>query len=493
MLIIVHDAWNSSVQTLKAHEDALGISTTIVNVSAIPGGNSHTAIKEYIQDIYDDPSRDLAFVLLVGDLEDVDSFTVSGGESDPTYSKLAGSDDYPDIIVGRLSAESAADVDTQVERIIEYETMSTQEQSWFWDGIGIASQDGTGDGDDSEYDWEHLRNIRTDLLGYGYMQIDELYEGSQGSADSAGNPTDTMVSNSVNAGRGIINYTGHGSLTSWTTSGFNISDVNALTNDNMLPFIFSVACENGNFGEQTCFAESWMRATNGTEPTGAIGIYASSIDQPWDPPMEAQDEFNALYVADSYKSFGAYCYAAASSMMDDYPGVGVETFDTWHIFGDPTLRITVQNTPPIANAGPDQSGLEGDSVRFDGSGSSDADNDPLSYLWTLTAWPVGSLASLDNPTVDKPCMTADLPGRYEVSLVVNDGTVDSTPDSAEAVASDAIKEICPCEGIDKSWQDHGKYVSCITTTAEKYVELGLISETEKDAIVSAAGKSACGR
>ena len=353
LLVIVHDAWNSNVQPLKVHKDNIGINTTIQNVSTIPvGGNLDTAIKAYIQDIYDDTNRDLAFVLLVGDLAHVDSFTaVTGhdGESDPKYSKLAGSDDYPDIIVGRLSAETAADVDTQVERIIEYETMPAGSQNWFWQGTGIASDDGTGNGDDSEWDWEHLRKIRTDLLAYGYTQIDELYEGDQGGADATGNPTDTILSNAVNAGRGIINYTGHGGTTSWSTTGFNNADVNALINDNMLPFIFDVACLNGNFGETTCFAEAWMRATNGTEPTGAIGIYASSINQSWSPPMEAQDEFNLLYVAESYNSYGAYCYAAACSMMDDYPGDGETygnghaTFNTWHIFGDPTLRITVQS------------------------------------------------------------------------------------------------------------------------------------------------------
>lgn len=349
LLIIVHDAWNSNVQPLKTHKDSIGINTTIQNVSTIPGGgNLDTAIKAYIQGIYDDSTRDLAFVSLVGDLAHVDSFTAVtyvNGESDPKYSKLAGSDDYPDIIVGRLSAETAADVDTQVARIIEYETMPTRSQSWFWQGTGIASDDGSGNGDDSEWDWEHMRNIRTDMLTYGYTQVDELYEGSQGGGDAAGNPTDTMVLTSVNAGRGIMNYCGHGDVISWGTTGFNNADVNALINDNMLPFIFDVACLNGNFGETTCFAEAWMRATNGSEPTGAIGIYASSINQPWSPPMEAQDEFNLLYVADSYNAYGAYCYAAACSMMDDYPGDGETygnghaTFNTWHIFGDPTLRI----------------------------------------------------------------------------------------------------------------------------------------------------------
>lgn len=352
MLIIVHDAWNANVQPLKTHKVSIGINTSIKNVSTIPGGNNSTSIKNYIQSVYD--SNDLAFVLLVGDYLEVVTPTASGGASDPTYSKLAGADDYPDIMVGRFSAESASDVNTQVERTIEYENLGATQRDWFWKGTGIASEDGTGNGDDSEWDWEHIRNIRTDLLNYGYTEVDELYEGSQGGGDAAGSPTYGMVSTSVNAGRGIINYCGHGSTTAWVTTGFNNADVDALTNNNMLPFIFDVACLNGDFNGNTCFAEAWMRATNGGEPTGAIGIYASSILQSWNPPMEGQDEFNSLYVTETYNSYGTYCYAGACSMMDDYPpgdpdGSGVDMFNTWHIFGDPSLvSVEGPNTPPVA-------------------------------------------------------------------------------------------------------------------------------------------------
>ncbi|RWX44711.1 FG-GAP repeat-containing protein [Candidatus Electrothrix aarhusensis] len=91
------------------------------------------------------------------------------------------------------------------------------------------------------------------------------------------------------------------------------------------------------------------------------------------------------------------------------------------------------NTAPVADAGQDQSAMQGEEVCFDGSDSSDADGDPLSYLWTLNAWPAGSAAELDDPTAEAPCLIADLPGTYRVSLVINDGTLDSEADTAEAV------------------------------------------------------------
>jgi len=57
----------------------------------------------------------------------------------------------------------------------------------------------------------------------------------------------SMVSNALNEGRGIINYCGHGSNYSWVSTGYNITHINALTNDYKLPFIQSIACVNGNF------------------------------------------------------------------------------------------------------------------------------------------------------------------------------------------------------------------------------------------------------
>ena len=65
LLIICHDDWMSNVQPLVDHKNTIGIDTTMVGVSTVPGGNNATSIASYIQDVYD--AGDLAFVLLVGD------------------------------------------------------------------------------------------------------------------------------------------------------------------------------------------------------------------------------------------------------------------------------------------------------------------------------------------------------------------------------------------------------------------------------------------
>jgi len=124
--------------------------------------------------------------------------------------------------------------------------------------------------------------------------------------------------------------------------------VNALVNDSMLPFIQSVACNNGTFTGTTCFAEAWLRATNGGEPTGAIACYMSYISQSWNPPMCAQDAAIDLLVADAKRTIGGLWFNGSCQMMDEYGSAGVEEFENWTIFGDPSLRVRTQQASVVS-------------------------------------------------------------------------------------------------------------------------------------------------
>jgi len=404
MLIICHDPWISNVAPLADHKTSIGINATVVEVSTI--GNNSTSIKNYIQDVYD--TSDLAFVLLVGDDAQVRSYQLGGSASDPTYSKLAGGDDYPDIMVGRFSAQSEAHADTQVQRTIEYENMPATEQDWFWKGTGVASNQGPGD--DGEYDDEHEDNLRLLLLAYGYAEVDQIY-------DPYG--TDTMVANALNEGRGIVNYTGHGSPTSWGSTGFNVSDVNNLANDNMLPFITSVACNNGQFDDyEPCFAEAWLRATHNGEPAGAIGFYGSSISQSWDPPMQMQDEYIDLYTTEAYVSYGTLCFAGSCSMMDQYGSSGVNEFNYWTIFGDPSLRVVGTVAPPTGMKVSPASGLASE-------GANGGPFNPDSITYTLTNHdpiPLEYSVSKTATWIDLSSAGGSIPvgGTAEVIVSIND-------------------------------------------------------------------------
>lgn len=89
-----------------------------------------------------------------------------------------------------------------------------------------------------------------------------------------------------------------------------------------------------------------------------------------------------------------------------------------------SVTITVPNNAPAAEAGPDMDlffdGL-GATATLNGSGSSDPENDTLTYSWTIVSAPSGSSAIIANPTSVSPTLTPDKVGSYLISLVVSDG------------------------------------------------------------------------
>ena len=93
--------------------------------------------------------------------------------------------------------------------------------------------------------------------------------------------------------------------------------------------------------------------------------------------------------------------------------------------------LSLANTPPIADAGPNQTVIAGQSVQLDGSGSSDPDGDALTFAWTLSG------ATLSGADTASPTFCAAEAGSYTATLVVNDGTVDSAPDAVTVTALSA--------------------------------------------------------
>ena len=345
MLVIAKDSYFDEIQPLVDWKNQSGIKTTLVGISTT--GTSDTQIKAYISNFYTS-NPDLVYVLLVGDHADVQSHTygTSGqGEqlwSDTYYAQLTGgaNDYYPEIFVGRFSGNSSQ-ITTMVNRTLEYEK-NPLSGDWMTKAIGLASDEGSGYGDDGQADWQHLREIRTKLMNYGYTTVHEFYDGSHGVADAAGDPNSGIILPEVNAGVGLFNYTGHGDQNTCVTGNFSSNNINQATNVGAYPYVISVACNNGSFTSGTCISETWVRATNGGQPTGAIAACGSSILMAWAEPMQSQDEMTEL-IAETYlnnrkMTLGGIFYNAQMSMLEDYNANtnSKEVMQTWVLFGDPS-------------------------------------------------------------------------------------------------------------------------------------------------------------
>ena len=346
LLIICHDAYMEAMQPFVDWKKQIGRPTTMVGTST--SGFTSDALKAYIQAQYDsNPS--ISHILLVGEASQIQGYYAYNGgysgRSDNWYGQLAGNDFYNDVIVGRFSAENEDQVTTQVNKVIHYERDINASDTWLVNGCGVAATAGGG-GHFGEDDWEHLNNIRDDLMNYHYATVYQEYYNTPGYSS-----TTQQISDRVNSGVGIINYCNHGNQTAWQSHNpyYSNSHVNALTNDNMLPFIWSVACLNGQYDySQPCFAETWLRATNNSNgnPTGAIGGMFSYISQPWVPPMYGQDEMVDVLIeshGDNIKrTLGGISFDGNMKIIDQYGtsnSAGMGTYMCWILFGDPSLTV----------------------------------------------------------------------------------------------------------------------------------------------------------
>ena len=162
-----------------------------------------------------------------------------------------------------------------------------------------------------------------------------------------------------------------------------------------------------------------------------IGSSASIIDQTLVAPMFTAD-LDGSYVAQLIVSDGV------ASSAPDTVTVVAETF----------------NSAPIASAGTNQNVVTGGIVALDGSGSSDADGDTLSYAWSFSSRPSGSLAVFDDATSVSPSFTVDLAGSYVAGLIVNDGAEDSASATVSIEATSPVIRLYEIDFLgesEKSW------------------------------------------
>jgi hypothetical protein len=99
--------------------------------------------------------------------------------------------------------------------------------------------------------------------------------------------------------------------------------------------------------------------------------------------------------------------------------------------------FTTENTPPVADAGVDLT-IEcvcntstSTKVTLDGTGSFDADGNPLTYTWTGPFFESPLQGAAPTVTLDGGC-----PGEYVVTLIVNDGIEDSEPNEVAITVVD---------------------------------------------------------
>ncbi len=354
LLILAHDDFTEAMQPLVDWRRTIGRRTEMVPITDV--GNSVNDITDFIEEYLND-NPDFSYLLFVGDGQLIPPMTDNDGFAiDNAFGFLIGEDSFNDVFVGRFSAETVDQVETQVERTIEYERDINENDTWLNVGMGIARNEGAGGGHHGEADHEHMDFIRDTLLNYTFDIIHRNYDGN---VPGMPNTTAEDISQNINNGLSIINYCNHGLPHRWSVAQYDIADVNNLTNTEQLPFIWSVACLVGDFTNNfetidplytnpfdNCLSEAFLWANHNGQPSGAVAMYGSSNNQPWVPPMCAQDEMNSILTEESIfhgsttkRTFGGIAINGSMFMITQYGAGGIATHETWILFGDPSLMV----------------------------------------------------------------------------------------------------------------------------------------------------------
>jgi hypothetical protein len=208
-------------------------------------------------------------------------------------------------------------------------------------------------------------------------------------------------------------------------------------------------------------------------PTGASPANMNPDVNPLVTGVDGQYQWDVLEGSYRVHVEAAGYYASDSIVVTVPPAVT-----------DLHIGLIPMNQPPVADAGPDQTVCAiaptmTAMVTLDGSGSYDPDGDSLTYNWT---WDSNSAYGV-NPTVELSV------GTTTITLVVNDGKVDSEPDTVNITVR--IRATIDFDPDSVNLKDKSQYVTAYVELPPGYdVRQIDISSIRLNGTVPALAKSA---
>ena len=296
--------WADSVKNFRTLQ---GILTKIVTITEA-GGNNAATLENYINNAYNTWTIPPTAVLMLGDY----GTSTTNNLIAPIYNNYCASDNVladvtgnhlPDIIFARMTANNATELQTMVTKFLNHErtpptnpnyyakpitALGWQTTRWFQicsETVGGYFKNEQGKlpvrineiyaGNPSVDPWSTATNTSTVLgvfgpTGLGYIPATPQVLGNW----SGGNAS--MINNAINSGCFFLQHRDHGSTTGWGEPSYHNSDINGLTNTDLV-FVNSINCLTGEYNYSgECFAEKFHRYTYNGQNSGALGLIAAS-------------------------------------------------------------------------------------------------------------------------------------------------------------------------------------------------------------------------
>ena len=254
MIVVAPESYVTALQPWLNWKTQKGFYVNLVT-TAQAGGN-YNAIRSYVQNLYNTGVNQGAtptFLVLVGDTGQIPGNT-SGTATQKVTDLYYGSMDndyFPDMFYSRMSAEDANQVTAIVNKILQYEQYTMPDPSYLNNVTLIAGWDSY---------WTNY--VGKPTIQYALQYYYNTAHGFTNVYNWLGQPYTNCYA-SLSSGTGFVNYTAHGSETSWSEPQLTKNQVNALTNTDKYFLAMGNCCLTGNFGySQSCFGEAMIRAEN---------------------------------------------------------------------------------------------------------------------------------------------------------------------------------------------------------------------------------------
>ena len=387
-LIVAHSMFRGQMDNFVQWKRRKGFITDIVYTDEAAVGSTTNSIQSYILGQYNNATAANpapTYLLIVGDHEQIPAFTGNTSSSHITdlyYISWTSGDNIPDCYCGRFSAQTIADLTPQVQKTLMYEQYTFDDPSFLDRAVMVAGVDGGSSGD---YGYTHadpaMDYAITNYINgsHGWSQV--MYfknntsivpTGSNVTVGSSASSNSANVRNYYNQGAGLINYSAHGSATSWGTPNFTTSHAAAMTNTQKFGLMIGNCCLTNKFQTATCLGESVLRKGNYCGAVGYIGgsnstywyedfYWAVGVRSSIDPSMSMAYNASNLGVYDRVchthgEAYNQWVITQGDLMFQG--NMAVESSSTsrklyyweiYHLMGDPSVMtyLTQADTMPL--------------------------------------------------------------------------------------------------------------------------------------------------
>ncbi len=362
ILITHRDFWDQ-VDPLLTLRSSQGMRVAKVDVQDIydefsDGEISPPAIREFLQYAYyhwQAPAPH--YVLLVGDgTYDFKNYTGYGTPNyvppymvfaDPFMGETASDNYYvnftgdgapppteptmPKMAIGRLPADTPQDAQAMVDKTIAYETGTITDT---WNArVTLVADDPDAAGNHPELTDRALNYIPPDY------QVQKIYYLTDPQYDTY-DKVQHAITEAINAGTAIVNYSGHGSYSLWGSEMWVLNDLDSLHNHGRYPIVLPMTCLEGYFvipgTGHPAMGESMVRlhdagAVASWSPTGLGIAHGHSM---------LQDGFYDAIFNRGVETVGDATIAGKENLYD-HSSSYLDLLDTYMLFGDPALRVRI--------------------------------------------------------------------------------------------------------------------------------------------------------